>query len=137
MASAIPFGQPILVGHHSEKWDRNYRRRIHNNYDKGFQELDKADYYRQKAEAVDNNNAISSDDPDAIKKLKAKLEKLEGQRTKIKEINKQARREGKDQHPAYMLRNLGSNIWTVKQRMAHPRQLRLISDFYNTRAKEK
>jgi hypothetical protein len=22
---AIPFGQPILVGHHSEKRDRNYR----------------------------------------------------------------------------------------------------------------
>ena len=25
MASIIPFGQPILVGHYSEKRDRNYR----------------------------------------------------------------------------------------------------------------
>ena len=25
--SVIPFGQPILIGHHSEKRDRNYRRR--------------------------------------------------------------------------------------------------------------
>src|SRR5713226_1456384 len=27
MASVIPFGQPILVGHHSEKRDRRYRER--------------------------------------------------------------------------------------------------------------
>ena len=27
MASVIPMGQPILVGHHSEKRDRNYRER--------------------------------------------------------------------------------------------------------------
>ena len=30
MASVIPFGQPILVGHHSERRDRNYRNKIHN-----------------------------------------------------------------------------------------------------------
>lgn len=30
MASVIPMGQPILVGHHSEKRDRNYRNKIHN-----------------------------------------------------------------------------------------------------------
>lgn len=30
MADAIPFGQPILVGHYSEKSDRNYRNRIRN-----------------------------------------------------------------------------------------------------------
>ncbi len=28
MADAIPFGQPILVGHHSEKRDRNYRAKM-------------------------------------------------------------------------------------------------------------
>lgn len=27
MANAIPFGQPILIGHHSEKSDRNYRKK--------------------------------------------------------------------------------------------------------------
>lgn len=28
MAEVIPFGQPILVGHHSERRDRNYRSKI-------------------------------------------------------------------------------------------------------------
>lgn len=30
MASRIPFGQPVLLGHHSEQRDRNFRDRIHN-----------------------------------------------------------------------------------------------------------
>ena len=34
MADGIPFGQPILVGHHSEQRDRNYRERIRNHFDK-------------------------------------------------------------------------------------------------------
>lgn len=36
MASAIPFGQPILIGHHSEQRDRRYRQRITDTYDKSF-----------------------------------------------------------------------------------------------------
>lgn len=50
MASFIPFGQPILVGHHSEKKDRNYRNKIHNTFGKAFAEGDKAEYFKQKAE---------------------------------------------------------------------------------------
>ncbi len=50
MASAIPFGQPILVGHHSEKRDRNYRDKIHNKFGKAFEEMDKAEFYRKQAE---------------------------------------------------------------------------------------
>lgn len=34
MAGVIPFGQPILVGHHSEGRDRNYRRRIGDTFDR-------------------------------------------------------------------------------------------------------
>src|SRR5262245_17265579 len=34
MAAAIPFGQPILVGHHSERRDRSYRARIHDTFGK-------------------------------------------------------------------------------------------------------
>lgn len=30
MTSVIPFGQPILIGHHSERRDKRYRERIHN-----------------------------------------------------------------------------------------------------------
>ena len=52
MASVIPFGQPILVGHHSEKRDRNYRGRIHDTFGKAFAALDKAKHYEEKAASV-------------------------------------------------------------------------------------
>ena len=39
MASVIPFGQPILVGHYSEKSDRRDRSRMHSQMDK-WSELD-------------------------------------------------------------------------------------------------
>lgn len=50
MADIIPFGQPILVGHHSEKSDRNFRNKIHNTFGKAFAEMDKSTYYKEKAE---------------------------------------------------------------------------------------
>lgn len=50
MADVIPFGQPILVGHHSEKRDRSYRSKIHNKFGKAFEEMDKAKYYQEKSE---------------------------------------------------------------------------------------
>lgn len=52
MSSVIPMGQPILVGHHSEKRDRNYREKIHNTYGKSFELQDKAAYYKEKAETA-------------------------------------------------------------------------------------
>jgi hypothetical protein len=73
MQSIIPFGQPILVGHHSEGRDRNFRNKIHNTYGKGFALDDKADYYENKAASV-GTGGISGDDPEAIAKLKAQLD---------------------------------------------------------------
>lgn len=73
MASVIPFGQPILVGHHSEKRDRAYRGRIHANMDKGCELAKQAEALKAKAAAV-GSGGISSDDPDAVKKLGAELE---------------------------------------------------------------
>ncbi len=85
MASVIPVGQPILVGHYSEGRDRRYRERIHNTFGKAFATMDKADYYEQKAASV-GTGGISSDDPDAVRKLKEKLAELE----KLQEWMKQA-----------------------------------------------
>ena len=75
MASIIPLGQPILVGHHSEHRDRRYRERIHDTFSEAFSTMDKADYYEQKAASV-GAGGISSDDPDAIRKLREKLDSL-------------------------------------------------------------
>ena len=87
MASVIPFGQPILVGHHSEKADRNFRKRIDNNFRKSIEQQDKADYYTDKAKNY-GSGGIMSDDPEAIVKLKEKILELEKSRNKYKEINK-------------------------------------------------
>jgi hypothetical protein len=58
-------GQPILVGHHSEQRDRRFRRRLWDLMGKSVAANDKAKYYEEKAEAIESNQSISSDDPDA------------------------------------------------------------------------
>lgn len=87
MADAIPFGQPILVGHHSEKRDRNYRAKIQLTFEGAFKLQDKADYYDRKAERV-GTGGISSDDPEAILKLKKKLDNLTSSQELMKNANK-------------------------------------------------
>lgn len=91
LSSCIPFGQPILVGHYSENRDRNFRKKIHNTYDKSFKVLDKAKYYENKAKNTENNNAISSDAPDAIQLLEEKIQKLTEKQEFYKLVNKKYR----------------------------------------------
>ena len=94
MSEAIPFGQPIIVGHHSEQSDRNYRKRISDKFESAFREQGKADELRAKAEAAENNTAISSDDPEAIQKLRDKLLGLEESQEKMKAVNKYYKKNG-------------------------------------------
>lgn len=109
MASHIPMGQPILVGHHSEKGDRRYRKRIDDKMRKSIEADDKAKYYRQKAETIEENAAISSDDPEAIAKLKEKLTELEQKRSFMKATNKMIRR--KDKNGFLMLPHATEALW--------------------------
>ena len=88
MADAIPFGQPILVGHHSERWDRNYRKKIHDMMGKSVEADKKAEDYERKAEAAENNNAIYLEDEDSVKKLEAKIKRLSRQQELMKSANK-------------------------------------------------
>lgn len=44
MGSIIPFGQPILVGHHSENKDRRFRDRIQRTAERGFKHQKKSAY---------------------------------------------------------------------------------------------
>lgn len=92
MSMFIPLGQPILVGHHSERKDRNYRERIHNNYRKGFELAKKAEELRSRAASIANNDAIFSDDPDATEKLAEKIERLEKRQELMKAANKLVRK---------------------------------------------
>ena len=49
---AIPMGQPILSGHHSERRDRAYRDRAFGNLEASFREADKAEYWAGRSEAA-------------------------------------------------------------------------------------
>lgn len=76
MADVIPFGQPILVGHHSERSDRRYRNKIHETMGKSVKADEKAEYYERKVKAAENNDSIYLDDENSVQKLEAKIERL-------------------------------------------------------------
>jgi hypothetical protein len=88
ISSFIPFGQPILVGHHSERRHRRDLNRIDTNMKKSIEADEKAKYYTDKAERLENNYVISSDDPEAVTKLKEKLAGLERNQEIMKACNK-------------------------------------------------
>ena len=87
ISSFIPPGQPILIGHHSESNHRRDLKRIHNYTRKSIEEADKADYYSSRAKSAESNNSIFSDDPEAITKLKERIEELESNQEYMKKIN--------------------------------------------------
>lgn len=91
MFSVIPFGQPILVGHYSEKGDRNYRRRAAAQLDKGVALDRKADQLERRAAAV-GSGGVSSDDPEAVAKLKEQLAEVEAKQAKMVATNKALRK---------------------------------------------
>jgi hypothetical protein len=84
---AIPMGQPILIGHHSEKRHRRDLDRADHLMQKCAEASEKASYYKNKAESARSNSAISSDDPEAVQKLQAKLEKLTASQATMKAVN--------------------------------------------------
>jgi len=86
-ADQIPFGQPILVGHHSERRARRDAERIRNDYQKSFDLTEKAKHYERKAERV-GKGGISSDDPRAIDKLKRQIEVAEAHQEAMKKANR-------------------------------------------------
>jgi len=87
IGSLIPFGQPILVGHHSEKRHRADIRKIETAQRKSVEAGNKADYYENKAKTAADNSSISGDDPAAVVKYKDKMEQLKAIQKKMKSIN--------------------------------------------------
>ena len=129
IADIIPLGQPILVGHHSEKMHRRDLERINNHERKSIEEAKKAEYYENKAQNIINPKQISSDDPEAIQKLQEKLKEMEKEREKIKNENKEARKiKKKPPHPPFVLRNLSANIKRVKERIQYLTELKSIEE---------
>ena len=97
MFGAIPLGQPMMPGHHSYNRDRNYRAKARRALERGHESQKIAEHHRSKAAGIEPQmaGAIYSDDLDIIDRLTAKLEKLEGERDRMKAINAQCRKEAK------------------------------------------
>ncbi len=85
--AGIPFGQPILVGHHSEKRHRAALKRSDTNMRKALDHAKTAEYYDDKVAAV-GKAGISSDDPEAVDKLYIKLDMLKARQVHMKLVNK-------------------------------------------------
>ncbi len=143
MASVIPLGQPILVGHHSEFRDRRYRDKIQTTFGKSFEKQQKAAYYADKAKTIENNDAVSSDDPQALEKLTERVNQLKAAQVFMKAANQCLRKGDKDGflklelateslweelnppnsvygkgYPRFSLSNNNANIKRIEQRIA-------------------
>lgn len=100
-------GQPIIVGHHSERKARRLHEQANQDIRKSIELSKKSDYYEARARHVENSNVIYNDDPNAIQKLKEKLERLENTKASIKARD----------HETWELTNIGANIRETKLRI--------------------
>lgn len=147
---AIPPGQPILVGHHSESRHRRDLARLDRATGATLEHGRKADDMRRRADSIDAaaESAIYSDDPDAAERLRERVAELEAKRDRIKRYNATCRKGAPDpsiltaaervdlaghvaawgelqckggRFPSYVLRNLAGNISRQRARLAQMR----------------
>jgi len=76
IADMIPMGQPILVGHHSERRHRRDLDRIDNGMRRSVEEGRKAEHYEQRAETAEQFQARRESVPTTLRRI----EKLEADR---------------------------------------------------------
>ncbi len=127
--SGFPFGQPILVGHHSEGRHRAAIKRADNAMRASIEADKRAKELRGRAESV-GQGGISSDDPDAIQKLQAEIGAASERQEKMKATNVAWRKAGNkagrqadgswiDQPFApFQLSNNSANIKRMEKRIA-------------------
>lgn len=89
-------GEPVKIGHHSEGRHRRLLERADNDMRKSYEASQSAREYDRRAEAAASNTAVSSDDPEALVKLREKAEKLERLQEQMKRINAAFRKFKKD-----------------------------------------
>ena len=144
LADQIPLGQPILVGHHSERHARRDAERIRSNMGKGVDAQNLAGHHRGKAGGLKRqlDECVFSDDADAVAQLEGRIAENEQKRDRKKLVNRLFRKgdavgltalgydidvlrramEGncswdKQPFPAYELTNLGARIRADKVRI--------------------
>jgi hypothetical protein len=87
--AGIPPGQPILVGHHSERHHRRALERHDGAMRRAFESQTLAASMASRAAEIDRQaeHAIYRDDPDAIARLAERIAGLEAERVRKKAIN--------------------------------------------------
>lgn len=127
--SGIPFGQPVLIGHHSERRHLAAIKRADNAMRAGIDASKKSDELRARADAV-GTGGISSDDPDAVAKLRAEINAAKARQDQMKQENAAWRKAGnkagrqadgtwRDQPFApFELTNNSANIRRMEHRLA-------------------
>jgi hypothetical protein len=147
LANLIPPGQPILLGHHSQRRSERDRDRIARGTRSSIEHTDKAREFQRRADNIEAaaEHAIYSDDPDAVARLRERIAALEQERDTIKAYNAACRKGtanpatlpdklarelagnirvwGDSQcaggrFPSYTLRNLSASITRNRQRLA-------------------
>ena len=144
MTKCIPMGQPILVGHHSERGHRRLLERSDNKMRSGIEDHDMAKHHTSKADGLESqlDSCIFSDDSDAVEQIETKIADLHAERDRWKAYNVTCRKGSPDfslldesqradiqssmrigfagkngATPAYVLTNLGGNIRRYQQRL--------------------
>lgn len=97
IADSIPLGQPILVGHHSEKRHRRDVDRMASNMTRACEAQERAKHHTAVAGTLADRleTNIFSDDADAIEALEARIREREAEAERCKAINAALRREMK------------------------------------------
>jgi hypothetical protein len=150
LTAGIPFGQPVLVGHHSERSHRNALDKSWNAMGKSVEMQKLAEHHESKAAVLTAqlDRTIFSDDDNAVEAIESRIASREAERERMKKVNALYRKgnaEGlaemglnlgglraqlKDAHswcqqpyPAYELSNLGGRITADKKRLEHIKRM--------------
>lgn len=133
--AGIPFGQPILMGHHSQGRHERAIERSWAATGRAIENDRKAASMKGRADRIEAAaaNAIYSDDPDAAERLAEKIAGLEAKRDEMKARNAAFKKANKDKlkaissayernralpHPSYELTNLSGNLSRLRKRLA-------------------
>src|ERR1035437_8621331 len=88
--AGIPFGQPILVGHHSEGMHRAALARSDSAMRQACESSDMAQHHTEVADGIQRqlDTSIYSDDHNAVEALRARIAEREAKRDNMKLTNK-------------------------------------------------
>lgn len=89
LTDGIPLGQPILVGHHSEKRHRRVLERSDNAMRRGVESEKMAAHHRSAAAGLEHqlDRAIFTDDDNAVAALEERIAEHEAKRDRMKQVN--------------------------------------------------